>query len=347
MQCSSDTKISIPIVIKDGVIVLSGYGIAVKTEKGFLYLHDGLCEDQRDGKFSRPCKIKRLVLLGHDGFITLSALRWLFDISAGIIQIDLDGEAIFSSIQHRENVILKRAQYAAINNQHGISITTYLLSEKVLGQSQVLKKYAPEAVYLYRDETINSAHFLEHCSKEIKHASIIYSALEIEALSAAAYYQVVSQRKLRFEKKDSRYIPEHWLTFGSRHSLVNPKSNRNATNPANAMLNYLYAVLHSETCLALLAAGFDLYAGIFHYYNDIYRASLAYDVMEAVRPAVDDWLLAYTAQHIFSYSDFFQKRDGGVRLKIALAHQLASTLPLWRRALSPHVEHIVKLLKKS
>src|SRR2546430_7689206 len=39
---------------------------------------------------------------------------------------------------------------------------------------------------------------------------------------------------------------------------------RLAVNPANAILNYLYAVLESETCLAIAALGLDPGLGFLH-----------------------------------------------------------------------------------
>jgi CRISPR/Cas system-associated endonuclease Cas1 len=51
------------------------------------------------------------------------------------------------------------------------------------------------------------------------------------------------------------------------------------------MLNYLYALLFSETRLALLTAGLDPMAGIFH--ADQYRDAFVYNIMEGVRSDVD------------------------------------------------------------
>jgi hypothetical protein len=52
-----------------------------------------------------------------------------------------------------------------------------------------------------------------------------------------------------FPKNDLRRVPDHWRTFGTRISPLTG-SPRLAVNPPNAMLNYLYALLESETRLA-------------------------------------------------------------------------------------------------
>jgi CRISPR/Cas system-associated endonuclease Cas1 len=64
-----------------------------------------------------------------------------------------------------------------------------------------------------------------------------------------------------------------------------------ATNPAGAILNYLYSLVEAETTLACHAVGLDPGLGIFHV-DQRDRASLALDLMEAVRPLVDSYVLA-------------------------------------------------------
>ncbi len=328
------------IPVKDGTVILSGYSVSAKTEKGFLCLHYGCAEDQHTAKYSpATCKIKRLVILGHDGYITLAALKWLFDIGAGIIQIGLDGEIILASAPHREHIAIKRAQYAAVDNQNGWDITTYLVTRKAYGQAQVLSKYAHNATCTYQGDTLDTTRFIKSRASEIKQARSIPEVLVLEGIIAVAYWDAISKIYLRFKKKDSKYLPNHWLTFGARHSLINPKVNRNATNPANAMLNYLYALLYAETCIALLGVGLDPYAGIIHQDNP-YRASFAYDVMEAARSEVDAWLLDFVSSYTFSRHDFYHKPDGGVRVCLPLARRLAETASLWRAAVIEPVHKV-------
>jgi hypothetical protein len=94
---------------------------------------------------------------------------------------------------------------------------------------------------------------------------------------------------LRFVRREE--APEHWQSFGRRNSPLGRKNTRNAVTPANAVLNYLYGVLASELTIALTGVGLDAGLGIFHT-DAARRASLNYDAMEAVRPAVDGWLAA-------------------------------------------------------
>src|SRR5262245_47772180 len=83
---------------KHGVLVLSGYGLSIHVDRGHLLVSDGIGAERRQGRLARAtCKLKRLVVLGHTGHVTLEALRWLHDIGAAFVQIDRDGELILAS----------------------------------------------------------------------------------------------------------------------------------------------------------------------------------------------------------------------------------------------------------
>ena len=63
-------------------------------------------------------------------------------------------------------------------------------------------------------------------------------------------------------------------------------------------------------------------AGVVHADNQ-YRDSFGYDVMEAVRPDVDAWLFEFVQNHKFTIKDFYEKKDGGIRLTLKITPLLA------------------------
>ena len=343
MQDSSISFSPIPVV--NGLVILDGY-VRIKVEKGFLEIYDGIFSERRHQLFSKAtCKIKRLAMLDADGYITLEALEWIHSIGAGLIQFGWNGEIILASVSHRDHIAIKRAQYDAVYNQCGLDITVYLLNKKLQGQFYVLSKHAPDTSCLYQGKTINVRHFIETFTPEIEKVKSIPEAIGIEAFTSKVYWDAISKIPLHFENKEKKHIPTHWRTFGARHSLLQPKANHNATNPANAMLNYLYALLNAEARIALMVAGFDPDAGIFH--ADLRdRASFAYDVMEAGRHAVDDWLLDFIKSRVLTRKYFYEKSSGTIRIHADLAHELAATLPLWTQAIVPVVEEIKRRLEQ-
>ena len=53
------------------------------------------------------------------------------------------------------------------------------------------------------------------------------------------------------------------------------------------------------------------------YADNQYRDSFVYDVMEPVRPYVDEWLLDYINNDTFYKRNFYETKDGGVRLTLS------------------------------
>lgn len=106
----------------------------------------------------------------------------------------------------------------------------------------------------------------------------------IESQAASAYWATWRTLTIKFPRKDETRLPDHWRVFGARISPLTG-SPRVAMNPANAILNYLYALLESESRLAGAALGLDPGIAVLHV-DTPYRDSLACDLMEPVRPQV-------------------------------------------------------------
>src|SRR5262245_45599723 len=70
----------LPLRPRSGVITLSGYGIGIRVNRGHLILTDGVGDERREGRFARVNHgIRRVVVIGADGSVSLAALRWLAD----------------------------------------------------------------------------------------------------------------------------------------------------------------------------------------------------------------------------------------------------------------------------
>jgi CRISPR-associated endonuclease Cas1 len=136
--------------------------------------------------------------------------------------------------------------------------------------------------------------------------------LHAEAQAALWYWGAWEQLEMPFGKRDRGIVTPHWLNFGSRRSL-HGHGPRAATNPPNAMLNYLYALLEAECRLGCLAVGMDPGLGIFHTDQQA-RDSMALDIMEAVRPHADAYLLRLLQGRRFRRRDFYETPDGTCRV---------------------------------
>ena len=105
--------------------------------------------------------------------------------------------------------------------------------------------------YLGAPETSN--YLREAVTRVARCRSITTLTREIEGEAAAVYFTAWRNIKANF---DTDKIPTHWTQFGTRNSLNgNRRTARQATNPINALLNYLYTVAASECRLACIAVG--------------------------------------------------------------------------------------------
>jgi hypothetical protein len=109
------------------------------------------------------------------------------------------------------------------------------------------------------------------------------------------------------------------------------------------MLNYLYAIAEAETRLAALTVGLDPGLGVLHA-DQHARDSMALDLVEAIRPSVDAFLLDVLAGRTFGARDFGELPDGTVRVGAPLAAALGATGARWRLAVAPWAEHVVAVL---
>jgi hypothetical protein len=204
---------------------------------------------------------------------------------------------------------------------------------KLSGQEEIARdalksESAGDAIARYRDALDN--------------ASTIDDVRILESRAAASYWDAWKNLVISFPKIDSGRIPRHWQTFGTRRSPISGTTRR-APNPANAVLNYLYSMLESETRIAINTMGLDAGFGLLHV-DHATRDSLVYDLMEPVRPMVDRYLFELIKRGPFSRSWFVEERDGCVRLKPAFAMKVSSTMRMCEERIAPIVEWFVESL---
>jgi len=320
----------------DGTLVLDGYGIRVTVERRHLVVSDGVGRQRRSGRFARATsQLRRLIILGHSGYLTLEALRWLADVGVSVAQIDLDGRVVMATGVRRLNEAkLRRAAALAAGTPKGAAIGRWMVEQKLGGQEGLLSN---------RFGISNQSRVaFDRAHAELQSAAGPRDLLQVEAIAAIAYWSQWDAVSVNFIQKDLARVPNHWLTFSGRASPLTGTSRR-AGNPANAILNYLYAVLEAESAIALWALGLDPGLGIIHA-DQSSRLSMACDVMEAVRSEVDGFLLDYLAKRRFAFSDFVERPDGTCRVSIGIARELALTSGYWTNAVAPIVEGVADLM---
>ena len=88
---------------------------------------------RRTRRFHRATHgLRRLVLLGHTGYITLEAIRWLTDTGIALIHIDQDGRVLATTGSlGSDQPALRRAQALAASRPVGLEITRSILHRKL------------------------------------------------------------------------------------------------------------------------------------------------------------------------------------------------------------------------
>ncbi len=318
-----------------GVVTLFGYGSKIYVERGHLVLEDGIGTVRDKKRFPRVGhKLKRLIVIGSDGFVSFAALRWLADQNAAFVMLNRNGSVLATCGPVRSSdAHLRRAQALADYSGAGLKITHELISEKLANQERVAREK------LLNSDVANQIAKYRISVPAISHKKEL---LAVEAQAANAYWGAWKNICIQLPKSDLRRVPDHWKTFGARISPLTG-SPRLAVNPANAILNYLYAVLESETRLAAAAVGLDVGLGFFHS-DTTNRDSLACDLMEPVRPKVDAFLFDWISKEPLKREWFFEQRDGNCTLVGSFAVKLSETSSIWRNAVAPYAERIARIL---
>jgi CRISPR-associated endonuclease Cas1 len=318
-----------------GVLTLFGYGITINVDRGHLIIKDGIAADRRAARLSRVGHgLRRLVVVGSDGFVSLSALRWLADQDVAFVMLERDGSVLVATGPVRpSDARLRRAQSLAHQSGVAVRIARELIYRKLVGQERLVRE---------RLNDPSTADRILQLRVALAEAETVLSVRQLESQAAQAYWSAWRNLPVLFPSADLPRVPDHWRTFGTRKSPLTG-SPRLAVNPPNSLLNYLYAVLESEARLAAAALGLDPGMGILHVDTDS-RDSLACDLMEPVRPAVDAYVLDWIAQQPLRREWFFEKRDGNCRLMASFAVRLSETAPTWGRAVAPIAEWVCRTL---
>jgi CRISPR-associated endonuclease Cas1 len=314
-----------------GVVTLFGYGTSVRVDRGHFVVEDGIGSLRRYARFPRVGHgLKRLVVVGSDGIVSLAALRWLADQDAAFVMLDRDGSVLATTGPVcPSDARLRRAQALAHQSGTALRIARELIGQKLAGQEKLTREKLRES---------SIANVIAQAHAAVKIATTISAVRQLEAQAAHAYWSAWRALPVNFPQRDVCRVPDHWRIFGTRKSPLTD-SPRLAVNPPNAMLNYLYALLESESRLALAALGLDPGMGVLHV-DTPSRDSLACDLMEPIRPQVDAYLYDWITTQPLHRDWFFEQRDGNCRLMGPFAAQISETVSAWGRAVAPIAEWV-------
>jgi CRISPR-associated endonuclease Cas1 len=327
-----------PLRPRRGVLALSGYGLRLAVDRGHLTVTDGAGRARRSGRFSRVTpNLKRVVIHGTSGTVSLDALAWLHATGAHLVQVDHDGRLISVTAAARLNdARLRRAQALALTSGLAVELARDLIAAKIEGQADTLSRLPSARA---------TAEALRETVRHVRAADSLDRIRYIESRAALAYWGAWAAVELRFPTKDRSRIPEHWQSFRDRRSPLTDSARR-AVSPLNALLNYCYGIAAAEARIAVTAAGCDPGIGVLHADRQG-RDSFVYDVLEPIRPQVDAFVLRLAQEHTFTRTDFFENRDGVCRVMPPLSHRLSETAGQWAELLHPLAHRLARRFERA
>ena len=323
------------------IMILDGYAVCLTVERGHLVAAGGVADERTERHVYRSDRnVDRILVLASHGSLSLSALRWCTDVGIPVIVLDPVSHELLSitpSTSH-DDARLRRCQALASGSNIGLGIVRNLLEIKLAGQAEVIRTQFGDLDTVDRILAGRAA---------LADVDNVRSTLLIEANAAGDYFSAWAGQPVRFGKVDVKKVPPNWLSFTRRTSaLTGGHSPRQATDPINALLNYCYTLAAAEATIACHTLGLDPGFGFLHT-EKRGRDSLAWDLIETVRPQIDAYILDLIKSHTFSRGDFTETRTGQCRILEPLTHQLVETMPTWAEALAPHAEALAHTLIQS
>jgi len=321
-------------------VSVAGHGVLLRVDGNSLVVQHGFTHhpQQRIERRYTPrgrSLPERFILLPCDGAVTITALEWLARQRVSILLLDRRGNlsASFSANDSADTELELRRHLDSLQPDATIKLARYLIAKKIEGQINTAEM---ALISVTRVMTLTQ---LKNELELLNGAETIEAVRMIEARAAVAYFKLWTRLVMKWKGLGSRPVPIEWFSIGMRGSALGD-SNRRATHPANALLNYAYGCLQSQVSIACAACGLDPGAGILHARRRG-RPALVFDLMEPLRPMVDAEVLNFIGSQVFARADFPIGADGVVRIHPQLA-RVVSSLGVSSLAVAETVAHFIR-----
>ena len=126
------------------VEIVDGYGADIRIKTDHLVLRNG--DFGSADRFERwiargRCRLERLVILSHEGILSLDAVDWLADLNVVTIVLDKSGRLAYClPTETRHDAELRRTQAVAGISNRGLEIGRWIVNQKLRSQREQLGK---------------------------------------------------------------------------------------------------------------------------------------------------------------------------------------------------------------
>lgn len=301
----------------ESLIIADGKSVTVQVHGGTLVINDGPMGAARKRTWARvPRVVKHLAIMTNHGYVSLDAMAWLADCDITWAVIDRSGRlprTLANSGRYVNPLYVRRQSMCAPGMPAaftGVKIMRGLITAKLSGQ-------AHNAEYGLKDT--QAATFIRAQIPRVETARSIERIMGFEGTGADAYWDAWRGMTVDYLRPGPRQ--PHWVVFPSRRTLRRSwESNRGATDPVNAMLNFGYKIAETECTLACYAHALSPSIGIGHV-DRAGRDSFALDLIEVMRPVVDRVIIDILAEPL-NKKWFREDKEGMVQCSAPLTHKI-------------------------
>jgi CRISPR-associated protein Cas1 len=260
-------------------LVVDGFGKFIGKENQLIVVK----EKGRVVRRVKPDELKQIIITGKAS-ISSEAIKLMLKNAVDVVFIDRSGDVV-GRLMHPfvGTAKTRREQYLAYNDERSVVLAKEFAKAKLRNQVSVLSNLAKAR----KDSNPDVAERLMNAREAVKTSieklagvsggkieDVREEIMGIEGIASQEYWNALSLI----------FPPEYG--FKQRRGLEVGQT-RYAQDIINAMLNYGYAILHSECIRAVELAGLDPYAGFLHA-DRSGRTSVALDLMEEFRQQIVD-----------------------------------------------------------
>lgn len=272
-----------------------------------------------------PLKMIAHVIIEGKPLVACDVFRTLnrYNIPTEIIPTRGKGEVTYiGSGLASKGISYRIQQYSAFqDNSRALDIARWLIDLKICGQTEHILQIAHEPNYKFEQQ-------MNTYRQNLKLAKSTNSLMGFEGNAASVYFHALGQN-----------IPERWK--------FNGRNRRPPKDPVNALLSLGYVLATSEIKRSIQARGLDPALGFLHVPLPE-RESLVLDILEPVRPVIDQFVYALILNKL-SLKDFSNSKKDGCRLNKNGKSIFYSAWADWhvsynQELLSTHINRIMKQL---
>lgn len=292
-------------------MIVIGHSVHVSVRRKCLVIRNGKTETRIE---QVPKIHDRLIIDANIGIVTIEAMVWMQNYGLPWTLLWRDRGAVASSDDGRGDPETWRKQVTA----DPLPVTRFLTAAKYSGLAEIAELLrAPDLAKRFRGYADQSAF-----------AGSLKELIGREGAAGRFYWALWARHvTVPFMADEMLRVPPRWIRFNRRDSLVKTNTNRFATDPVNALLNYAYKVGETLCVRACREAGLSPVLGLSHTRRHVQERDgvepspgMALDLLEPLRPLCDRVVLdmldyGQGVRPCMIYRDFLELESGVVRVE--------------------------------